>query len=185
MRQEETERRRGHEGCRAFDRNELDLPLSLIPNLQTGSKAGMLQRELQYVGSGGQREENGDGRQLKILIKRVEEGREQGQPLSLLLLLQAQSVMAPSQPHNPTGLCREESPPGTPIAVTRTERRAHIDTGASVSVIVMQPGKLLQCAILFSRTARRWQQAWGAVLLPERQEEAWTWWKGSGPTGAS
>lgn len=73
MRQEETERRRGHEGCRAFDRNELDLPLSLIPNLQTGSKAGMLQRELQYVGSGGQREENGDGRQLKILIKRVEE----------------------------------------------------------------------------------------------------------------
>lgn len=137
------------------------LPLSLIPYLPKGSKAGMLQRELQYVGSGGQREENGDGRQLKILIKRVEEGREQGQPLSLLLLLQAQSVMAPSQPHNPTGLCREESPPGTPIAVTRTERRAHIDTGASVSVIVMQPGKLLQCAIPFSRTARRWQQAWG------------------------
>lgn len=113
------------------------------------------------MGSRGQREECGDSWQLKILVKRLEEGRQRGQPLSLLLLSQAQAVMAPSQPHNPTGLCREESPPGTPIAVTSTERRAHIDTGASVSVIVMQPGKLLQCAIPFSRTARRWQQAWG------------------------
>lgn len=72
------------------------------------------------------------------------------------------------QPHNPTGLCREESPPGTPIAVTRTERRAHIDTGASVSVIVMQPGKLLQCAIPSSRTAQRWQRAWGGLCCFQR-----------------
>jgi len=41
----------------------------------------------------------------------------------------------------------------------RTERRAHIDTGASVSVIVTQPGKLLQRAIPSSRTARQRQQA--------------------------
>lgn len=143
------------------------VPHSFIPNLQTQQRRDVAERKLQYVCSRGQREECGDGRQLKTLIKRLEEGREQGQPLSLLLLLQAQAVMAPSQPHNATGLCREESPPGTPIAVTRTERRAHIDTGASVSVIVMQPGKLLQCAIPFSRTARRWQQPGGAVLLPE------------------
>lgn len=37
-----------------------------------------------------------------------------------------------------------------------------------MSVIVTQPGKLLQCAIPSSRTAQQWQQAWGrAVLLPE------------------
>lgn len=103
----------------------------------------------------------GSGRQLETLTNRLEEGWEQGQPLRLLLPSQAQADMAPSQHHNPTGLCREESPPGTPIAVTRTERRAHIDTGASVSVIVTQPGKLLQCAIPSSRTARQRQQAWG------------------------
>lgn len=121
------------------------------------------------------------GRQLETLTNRLEEGQEQGQPLRLLLPLQAQADMAPSQPYNPTGLCREESPPGTPIAVTRTERRAHIDTGASVSVIVTQPGKLLQCAIPSSRTAQQRQQAWGDALLPERWEKPWTQWKGSGP----
>lgn len=104
------------------------------------------------------------GGQLKILTSSLEEGREQGQPLRLPLHLQAQADMAPSQPHNPTGLCREESPPGTPIAVTNIERRAHIDTGASVSVIVTQPGKLLQCAIPSSRAVQRQQQAWGVCV---------------------
>lgn len=107
-------------------------------------------------------------RQLETLTNRLKEGRKQGQPLRLLLPSQAQADMASSQPHNPTGLCREESPPGTPIAVTRTERRAHIDTGASVSVIVMQPGKLLQCAIPSSHTAQRRQQAWGGLCCCQR-----------------
>lgn len=144
------------------------LPLSFTANHQTGSKAGMLQRESHSIWVGGDRGKWGGGRQLETLKNRLEEGREQGQPLRLLLPSQAQAGMAPSQPHNPTGLCREESPPGTPIAVTRTERRAHIDTGASVSVIVRQPGKLLQCAIPSSRTAQQWQQAWGGLCCCQR-----------------
>lgn len=93
--------------------------------------------------------------------------------------------MAPSQPHNATGLCREESPPGTPIAVTRTERRAHIDTGASVSVIVMQPGKLLQCAIPFSRTARRGGSSLGGLCCCQRDRQRPGCGGRSGPTGTS
>lgn len=127
--------------------------------------------------------EDRGGGHLEILTSSLEEWQKQGQPLRLPLALQAQADMAPSQPHNPTGLCREESPPGTPIAVTSIERRAHIDTGASVSVIVTQPGKLLQCAIPSSRAVQWQQQAWGggrggAVLLPE---EPHTQWKGLGP----
>lgn len=126
----------------------------------------------------------GGGRQLETLTNRLEEVREQGQPLRLLLPLQAQADMAPSQPHNPTGLCREESPPGTPIAVTRTERRAHIDTGASVSVIVTQPGKLLQCAIPSSRTAQWQQQAWGKLCCCQRDGKSSGFGrKGQKPTG--
>lgn len=104
--------------------------------------------------------EDRGGGHLEILTSSLEEWQKQG-PLRLPLALQAQADMAPSQPHNPTGLCREESPPGTPIAVTSIERRAHIDTGASVSVIVTQPGKLLQCAIPSSRAVQWQQQAWG------------------------